>query len=73
MKEVLKEIISTILYLLAVVCVVFLLIKYVGQRTIVDGDSMVPTLHNQDNLIVDKLTYHFQEPERFDIIVFPFA
>ena len=72
MKEVLKEIISTVLYLLTVVCVVFLLIKYVGQRTIVDGESMVPTLHHQDNLIVDKLSYRFQDPERFDIIVFPF-
>ena len=72
MKEVLKEIISTVLYLLAVVCVVFLLIKYVGQRTIVDGESMVPTLHHQDNLIVDKISYRFQDPERFDIIVFPF-
>ena len=73
MKEVLKEIVSTVLYLLAVVCVVFLLIKYVGQRTIVDGESMVPTLHHQDNLIVDKISYRFQDPERFDIIVFPFA
>ena len=72
MKEVLKEIISTVLYLLTVVCVVFLLIKYVGQRTIVDGESMVPTLHHQDNLIVDKLSYRFRDPERFDIIVFPF-
>ena len=72
MKEVLKEIVSTVLYLLTVVCVVFLLIKYVGQRTIVDGESMVPTLHHQDNLIVDKLSYRFRDPERFDIIVFPF-
>ena len=72
MKEILKEIVSTVLYLLTVVCVVFLLIKYVGQRTIVDGESMVPTLHHQDNLIVDKISYRFQDPERFDIIVFPF-
>ena len=72
MKEIVKEIISTVLYLLAVVCVVYLLIVYVGQRTIVEGESMVPTLHDQDNLIVDKLTYRFRDPERFDIIVFPF-
>ncbi len=72
MKEIFKEIVSTVIYLLAVVCVVFFLIKYVGQRTIVDGESMVPTLHDQDNLIVDKLTYRFQDPKRFDIIVFPF-
>lgn len=72
MKDIVKEIIKTVLYLLSVLCMVYLLITYVGQRTIVDGDSMVPTLHDKDNLIVDKLTYHFKEPERFDIIVFPY-
>ena len=33
---------------------------------------MEPTLSNGDNLIVDKLSYRFHDPERFDIIVFPF-
>jgi len=72
MKEIVKEVISTIVYLLLVCCAVYLLITYVGQRTIVSGDSMEPTLSHQDNLIVDKLSYRFHEPERFDIIVFPF-
>ncbi len=43
-----------------------------GQRTQVSGDSMYPTLHNGDNLIVDKLSYRFKDPERYDIIVFPY-
>lgn len=72
MKAIVKEIISTVLYLAAVMCAIYLLITYVGQRTVVNGDSMEPTLSSQDNLIVDKLTYRFQDPERFDIIVFPF-
>ena len=33
---------------------------------------MEPMLSNGDNLIVDKITYRFSEPKRFDIIVFPF-
>ena len=72
MSKVLRELINTILYLIAVMCAVYLLIAYVGQRTVVSGESMLPTLENQDNLIVDKLTYRFSDPERFDIIVFPF-
>lgn len=72
MNKVLKELISTVLYLIAVMCAVYLLIAYVGQRTVVSGESMVPTLQHQDNLIVDKITYRFSDPERFDIIVFPF-
>ena len=33
---------------------------------------MEPTLSDGDNLIVDKISYRFHDPERFDIIVFPF-
>lgn len=33
---------------------------------------MRPTLSDGDNLIVDKLSYRFSDPERFDIIVFPY-
>lgn len=64
--------ISTLLYLLGVLCLTWLVITFVGQRTEVDGSSMEPTLTNGDNLIVDKLSYRFRDPERFDIIVFPY-
>jgi signal peptidase I len=33
---------------------------------------MEPTLSENDNLIVDKISYRFTDPSRFDIIVFPF-
>ncbi len=72
MRKVLKEILSTSLYLLFVLCAIYLLIHYVGQRTEVQGSSMEPKLSNSDNLIVDKITYRFRDPERYDIIVFPF-
>lgn len=44
--------------------------RYVIQRTIVDGTSMEATLQDQDNLLVDKLSYRFSDPKRFDVIVF---
>ena len=72
MKNVVKEIISTILYILAVLLGTYLLITFVGQRTSVSGSSMEPTLSNTDQLILDKISYRFSEPKRFDIIVFPF-
>lgn len=72
MKKVLREILSTSLYLLVVLCLVYLVIHFVGQRTQVSGSSMEPQLRHEDNLIVDKITYRFREPERYDIIVFPF-
>ena len=72
MNKVMREIISTLLYLLIVLCLTWVVIQFVGQRTEVDGGSMEPTLYHGDNLIVDKITYRFREPERFDIIVFPY-
>ena len=72
MKRALKEVFSTILYILVVLLGTWLIITFVGQRTHVSGESMENTLDNGDQLIVDKITYRFQDPERFDIIVFPF-
>ncbi|HET7657843.1 MAG TPA: signal peptidase I [Bacillales bacterium] len=37
---------------------------------VVDGESMMPTLHNHDRLIIDKVAYDIGKPHRFDIIVF---
>ncbi len=71
MKKVLREILNTSLYLLGVLCIVYLVIHFVGQRTQVQGSSMEPTFSTADNLIVDKLSYRFHDPERYDIIVFP--
>ena len=72
MNKVMKEMMGTLLYLLGVLCLTWLVITFVGQRTEVDGASMEPTLYNGDNLIVDKISYRFRDPQRFDIIVFPF-
>lgn len=72
MKSILKEILSTSIYLLVVLLITYLIVNFVGQRTEVVGSSMESTLSDGDNLIVDKITYRFKNPERYDIIVFPF-
>lgn len=41
--------------------------KYVLARTVVDGNSMYPTLHNGDNLMIYNMTKSF---DRYDIVVF---
>lgn len=67
-----RELLGWLLYIAVVVCITYLVITYVGQRTEVSGESMAPTLHSGDNLIVEKLSYRFTDPERYDIIVFPY-
>lgn len=55
-----------------IVAVIFALLvrKFLFSPIIVEGPSMQPTLYSQDQMIVNKFTYYFKEPERFDIIVF---
>lgn len=72
MKKFLKEVLSSSIYILVVLLLTFFVVKFVAVRTEVVGPSMETTLYNEDNLIVQKLTYHFSDPERFDIVVFPF-
>ncbi len=71
-KSVLHETISFIIYIGIVFLLTYLVIHYVGQRTQVSGSSMEATLSDGDNLIVDKISYRFHDPERFDIVVFPY-
>ena len=52
--------------------IMFFIIKLAVQDYQVDGTSMVPTLQNNQYVLVDKLTYDFGKPSRGDIIVFEY-
>ena len=67
-----KELLSLIIYIGIVIILCYGIITYVGQRTVVHGQSMETTLQNGDNLWIDKFSYIFGKPERFDIIIFPY-
>ena len=67
-----REVLEMVVYILIVAALTWLLVTFVGQRTVVSGRSMNPTLENGDNLITDKISYRFSDPKRYDIVVFPF-
>lgn len=66
----LSIIIEVILYLCVFVFCIYIVPTYILQRTVVSGESMEETLHNGESLLVNKLSYRFHDPERYDIIVF---
>jgi signal peptidase I len=43
---------------------------FIFQISVVDGDSMVPTYHHGDRLVIDKVTYRVSDVKRFDTVVF---
>lgn len=66
----LKDILDMLLYFGTVIVVVLLIYQFIGQQVEVNGSSMENTLSNEDRLILEKITYRFHDPERFDIVVF---
>lgn len=72
MKAIFKEIISLCLYLAIILGCTYLTVHYAVQRTEIEGASMEPALYHGDQILVDKLTYRFREPKRYEIIAFPY-
>lgn len=44
--------------------------SFVAEARYIPSGSMLPTLEINDRLIIDKVTYRFQDPQRGDIVVF---
>jgi len=49
--------------------IIFPIRIFVGSPFYVQGSSMEPNYHEGDYLIVDKISYRFDEPKRGDVIV----
>ena len=58
------------LFILAVLVIAFVLSRFVVERVEVRNHSMEPTLEPDDHVLIDKISYRFKDPERFDIVVF---
>lgn len=48
----------------------YIIPNFVMQRTVVDGDSMLNTLHDEESLLINKIGYVVSDPDRFDVVVF---
>lgn len=66
----LSYLIEGLIYIALIITCVYIVPNYVVQRTVVSGDSMQDTLQNDESLLVDKISYRFTDPKRYDIIVF---
>jgi len=66
MKVTLREVLITIL----IVLVVFAIMRFSLQGFGINGPSMLPNFHNGQDWLVNKVSYHFHDPRRGDVIVF---
>ena len=64
--------IRQLLETITLILLVTLAVRLALQNFHIDGQSMEPTLHNQEYILVDKATYLIHPPERGDVIVFQY-
>ena len=65
-KIILREVIETVI----LTVVIYALVNFATGRFRVEGDSMQPTMHPDEYVLIDKLSYMFGQPQRGDIVVF---
>lgn len=69
-KRIFIEIFIWVAQIAAVIFLAYFIIYYALEKTEMPGISMETTLVNGDPIIINKLSYRFSDPKRFDVIVF---
>ena len=62
----LREIIETV----AITLLILFIIRFAVQSFRTDGQSMEPNFHTDEYVLVNKMAYLFQQPQRGDVLVF---
>ncbi|GAK05045.1 signal peptidase I [Geomicrobium sp. JCM 19037] len=68
-----KEVWSWVKTILIVLIIVLIVRTFLFGNYLVNGSSMLPTIEHGDRIIINKLSYTFSEPDRFDVIVFNYS
>ena len=58
--------------IIVAVALAFCIRTFLVEPYMVSGNSMYPSLHNRERLVVDKLSYFFSEPVKGEIVFFRF-
>ena len=64
--------VETIRFVALAILIVFPIRYFIAQPFIVSGSSMDPTFIDGEYLIVDQVSYRFEEPRRGDVIIFKY-
>ena len=66
----LRRIVNWIVDIVVVLSLAWLVVYEFGAQIPIVGQSMTPELRSGDVVLMDRLTYDFEEPKRFDVVVF---
>jgi signal peptidase I len=65
-KSLVREILETVL----LTVLIYLAVNFATGRFRIEGSSMEPSMHPNQYVLVDKISYRFSEPNRGDVVVF---
>lgn len=66
----LLNICKTVVDIIMVILTAYVLVSFMCTRTTISGGSMEDTIKNEDTVLVNKFSYAFRGPKRFDCIAF---
>ncbi|MDD3173441.1 MAG: signal peptidase I [Herbinix sp.] len=69
-KKIIIEILIWAVEIAAVIFLAYSIINYALEKTNMVGISMETTLYDGDSIIINKFSYRFTDPKRFDVIIF---
>lgn len=67
-----KDVWEFLKFIIMVLAIVIPIRMWIAQPFVVSGESMVPTFHNKEYLIVDEISYILGDIKRGDVIIFRF-
>lgn len=69
-KKIVKEIIIWGIEIALVVALAYGIIQFAVEKSSMIGSSMEITLSDGDDVIINKFSYYFHDPQRYDVVVF---
>lgn len=69
-KRFIYKILVWILEIGLMILLAYLLVTYGLERVSMAGQSMKETIQDKDKILINKLSYRFSNPKRFDVIVY---
>jgi len=71
MKTALKSFFTDSIQLIILGAVLYVITNiFLGQLLVVTGDSMYPTLEDEEQIIGERISLNFEEPKRGEIVIF---
>lgn len=67
-----KTLLKFVSFVIIIGIIVWLFNMFLYAPTFINGDSMKPALSDGDIVIIDKISYRFDDIERFDIVAFKY-